>query len=171
MRKSVKRAVVIGTTLAVAGVAGAAWASWVANGDGTASAKAGTAQELTTNVVTTDATLYPGVTGDSKISINNPNSYPVKVTSITWTPSDGVQATPVDGKSCNNTGVYFGDFSNDNNVGSNGVLSNLDLEIGKGTSAEFVLPDSVHMINNSEDGCQGATFSIKVHVTGVSNAS
>jgi hypothetical protein len=27
------------------------------------------------------------------------------------------------------------------------------------------------MINNSEDGCQGATFSIKVHVSGVSNAS
>jgi hypothetical protein len=94
MRKSVKRAVVIGTTLAVAGVAGAAWASWVASGDGTASAQAGTASELTTNVVTTDATLFPGVTGDSTISINNPNPYPVKVTSIVWHPSDGVQATP-----------------------------------------------------------------------------
>jgi hypothetical protein len=170
MRKSVKRAVVIGTTLAVAGVASAAWASWLANGDGNAYASAGTAQELTTNGVTTDATLYPGVTGDSVISINNPNPYPVKVTSITWTPSDGVQATPVAGQNCNNTGVYFGDFSQ-NNIGSNGVLSGLDLEIAKGTSAQFTLAKSVHMINNSEDGCQGATFSIKVHVTGESNAS
>jgi hypothetical protein len=170
MRKSVKRAVVIGTTLAVAGVASAAWASWVANGNGTASAKAGTAQELTTNVVTTDATLYPGVTGNTTISINNPNPYPVKVTSIVWDPSDGVQATPVDGKTCGNTGVYFGDFSQ-NNIGTNGVLSGLDLEIGKGTSGQFTLPSSVHMIDNSEDGCQGATFSIKVHVSGVSNAS
>ncbi|MFI6076061.1 hypothetical protein ACIA5C_31380 [Actinoplanes sp. NPDC051343] len=170
MRKSVKRAVVIGTTLAVAGVAGAAWASWVAGGDGTASAQAGTASELTTNVVTTDATLFPGVTGDSTISINNPNPYPVKVTSIVWNPSDGVQATPVAGKTCGNTGVYFGDFSQ-NNIGTNGVLSGLDLEIAKGDSAQFTLPKTVHMINNSEDGCQGATFSIKVHVSGVSNAS
>jgi hypothetical protein len=122
-------------------------------------------------VVTTDATLYPGVTGDLKISINNPNPYPVTVTSITWNPSDGVQATPVDGKNRNNTGVYFGNFSNGNNIGSGGVLSGLDLQIGKGTSAEFVLPASVHMINNFEDGCQGATFSIKVYVSGASDAS
>jgi hypothetical protein len=122
-------------------------------------------------VVTTDATLYPGVTGDLKISINNPNPYPVTVTSITWNPSDGVQATPVDGKNCNNTGVYFGNFSNGNNIGSGGVLSSLDPQVGYGTSAEFVPPASVHMINNSEDGWQGATFSIKVHVSGTSNAS
>jgi hypothetical protein len=170
MRKSVKRAVVIGTTLAVTGVAGAAWASWLANGDGTASAQAGTAQELTTNVVTTGATLYPGVTGDSTISINNPNPYPVKVTSIVWDPSSGVQSTPVGGRTCGNTGVYFGDFST-SDIGSNGVLSGLDLEIGAGTSAQFTLPKSVHMIDNSEDGCQGATFSINVHVSGVSHAS
>jgi hypothetical protein len=170
MRKSVKRAVVIGTTLAVAGIASAAWADWLANGDGNAYASAGTAQVLTTNVVTTDATLYPGVTGDSTISINNPNPYPVKITRIEWNPSDGVQATPVAGSTCNNTGVYFGDFST-NNIGSGGVLTGLDLEVGKGTSAQFTLPKTVHMINGSEDGCQGATFSIKVHVTGASNAS
>ena len=170
MRKSVKRAVVIGTTLAVAGVASAAWASWLANGDGAAYAKAGTAQVLTTNVVTTDATLYPGVTGDSVISINNPSPYPVEITTVTWNPSDGVQATPVAGSTCNNTGVYFGDFSQ-NNIGSGGVLSNLHLDIDANSSAEFVLPKTVHMINNSEDGCQGATFSIKVHVTGESDAS
>jgi hypothetical protein len=171
MRKSVKRAIVIGTTLAVAGTATAAYAAWNATGTGNAYAQAGSAQELQITQATTGATLYPGATGDAFIQVKNPNSYPVEINTIAWTPSDGVQASHVAaGASCNNTGVYFGDFSK-STIGSNGVLSGLKLALGAGETKTFTLDQAVRMINNSEDGCQGATFSIPVKVTGASAAT
>jgi hypothetical protein len=171
MRKSVKRAVVIVSALAVTGVASAAWASWLANGSGNAYAEAGTAKELVIHEARTTATLYPGVTGDSSIKIENPNPYPVRIDTLKWTPSDGVQAAHVQpGSTCNNTGVYFGDFSA-GPVGTNGLLGGLELDLGAGETKTFTLPKSVRMINNSENGCQGAVFSIKVKATGESNAS
>lgn len=170
MRKSVKRAIVIGTTLAVAGTATAAYAAWNATGKGNAYAQAGSAQELQITQATTSATLYPGATGDAYIQVKNPNSYPVEISTIAWLPSDGVQATPVAGSTCNNTGVYFGDFSK-STIGSNGVLSGLKLGLGAGETKTFTLSQAVRMINNSEDGCQGATFSIPVKVTGASAAN
>ena len=168
MRKSVKRAVVIGTTLAVTGVATAAYAAWTANGEGNAVAQAGTAKKLVITEVKTDATLYPGATGDATITITNENSYPVLVDKIVWTPSAGVKAKGGIG-TCNNTGVYFGDFST-GPVGSNGVLSGLTLSVKSGETKTFKLADAVRMINNSENGCQGATFSIPVAVSGASAA-
>ncbi|WP_250028707.1 hypothetical protein [Paractinoplanes maris] len=170
MRKSVKRAIVLVSALAVTGVASAAWASWLANGSGNAYAEAGTAKELVISEARTTATLYPGATGDATIRIENPNAYPVRVDKIKWTPSDGVQAAHVKpGSTCNNTGVYFGDFSN-GPVGTDGLLSGLELDLAAGQITTFTLPHAVHMINNSEDGCQGAVFSIKVKATGTSNA-
>jgi hypothetical protein len=170
MRKSVKRVLTIVTAIAVTGGAVAAYAAWNATGSGNATAQAGTAQELQITQVSTAATLYPGATGDSTIRIENPNSYPVDVTKISWTPADGVAATPVAGSVCNNTGVYFGDFSM-NDRGSEGVLSGLSLSLGAHETKTFTLAKSVRMINNSENGCQGATFSIPVKVSGVSAAS
>jgi hypothetical protein len=170
MRKTVKRAVVVGTALALtAGGATAAWAAWNATGNGNAHAKAGTAVALETAQVSTGATLYPGVTGDSVIKVVNKNPYPVQLNTVTWAPSDGVQA---DIAACNNTGVYFGDFST-NTIGSNGVLNvaSRTLVVPAKGSAKFELPDSVRMINNSQDECQGASFSIKVALSGVSAAN
>ncbi|WP_250001460.1 hypothetical protein [Actinoplanes sp. M2I2] len=170
MRKSVKRAVVIVSALAVTGVASAAWASWLANGSGNAYAEAETAKALVISEASTTATLYPGATGDATIKIGNPNKYPVRVDTLQWTPADGVQVARVQpGSTCNNTGVYFGDFSA-GPIGTNGLLSGLELDLGAGETKTFTLPKAVHMINNSEDGCQGAVFSIKVKATGASNA-
>jgi hypothetical protein len=171
MRKSTKRAVVILSALAVTGAASAAWASWLANGEGNAYAKAETAKELVISEASTGATLYPGATGDSTIKIKNPNKYPVEVTKIVWNPADGAQAVSVlPGNVCGNTGIYFGDFSQ-NTIGTNGVLSGLSLKLDAGETNTFTLPKSVRMINNVEDGCQGAKFAIKVKVTGASDAS
>ena len=167
MRSTIKRAMAVGFAAVVTAGTVAAWAAWTADGNGNAYAEAGTAQELVTSAAQTTATLYPNVTGDSTIRITNPNPYAVEVNSLKWTPSDGVQATPLAGSVCGNTGVYFGDFSN-GPVGSNGLLSGLSLRVGAGDTTTFTLPDSVRMINNSENGCQGATFSIKVAIAGVS---
>jgi len=172
MRTSVKRVVVAGAVLAItAGAGTAAYAAWLATGKGHAYAQAGEAVELTTEKVDVLSTLYPGVTGDASITVNNENPYPVLLTSINWNPADGVQANPVKGRECGNTGVYFGDFSA-GPVGTNGVL---DVEaknfvVPAGKSATFDLADSVRMINNSENGCQGATFKIKVSLAGKSAA-
>ncbi|MBU2668581.1 hypothetical protein KOI35_34220 [Actinoplanes bogorensis] len=171
MRKSTKRAAVIVATLAVTGAASAAWASWLANGEGNAYAQADTAKELVITEAMTDATLYPGATGDSTIKIENPNKYPVEVTKVVWNQSDGAQAVSVQpGSHCNNTGIYFGDFSQ-NTIGSGGVLSGLSLKLAAGETKTFTLSKSIRMINNVEDGCQGAKFAIKVKVTGASDAS
>lgn len=170
MRKSVKRSIVVVTSIATSAIAVAAFGSWLANGSGSSYAEAGTAKQLVITEAYTDATLYPGATGDAYIKIENPNSYPVEVKNITWTPSDGVTASTVaTGSTCGNTGVYFGDFSN-GPIGTNGVLSGLKLDLAGGQTKTFKLDDAVHMINNSENGCQGAVFSIPVKVTGESNA-
>lgn len=169
MRNSTKRAVVIVSTLALTGVAGAAWADWLANGTGNAAAKAGEAQQLVVKTVESSTTLYPQTTGDATITITNPNGYGVAVNKVVWAPSDGVTATGGKG-SCNNTGVYFGDFST-GTAGSNGVLAGLHLFVKGGDTKTFTLPDAVRMINGSEDGCQGATFSIPVEVSGLSAES
>jgi hypothetical protein len=66
-----------------------------------------TAQALTTVDVsaTTPATLYPGATGNVKLSISNPNPYPVTVSS-----SGNGAITSDKGAACNiTTGVTHGD--------------------------------------------------------------
>jgi hypothetical protein len=165
MRKSVKRGIVAGVALGLIG-GSVAWGSWLSDGRGNAVAQAGTAKPVTTSIenVTVDSLLYPTLTADAKIKISNPNPYNVEVQKIKWTPSDGVTASRVAaGKTCGNTGVYFGDFTN-GPIGTDGLR--LDkLVIGAGQTREFTLPNAVHMINNSEDGCQGATFSVPVTVT------
>lgn len=154
MRKSVKHAAVIGTALAVTAGAGAAYAAWVASGTGEAKAKATTAQQLTTSPVTVEGVLYPGATGDAKLTINNPNSYPVTVTGIT---STGISATGGTG-TCAGTNVTFV-----NQTGKSIAVGALD-------KTDVTLTGAVSMIAGAEDGCQGATFTIAVSLSGVSAA-
>ena len=64
------------------------------------------AQALTTVDVsaTTSATLYPGATGDLELRIDNPNPYPVRVTSVS---GSGAIASDK-GAACDaSTGVVF----------------------------------------------------------------
>jgi hypothetical protein len=156
MRQSVKRAAVIGTALAVMTGGGVAYAAWVASGTGTATAKATTAQQLTTEVATASADLYPGATGDLRLTISNPNGYPVRVTrvapngDVTGSGGTGVCAVP---------DVTFTE------------QTGLTLDVPATGSASFTLADSVQMGNNSDDGCQGATFTVPVSMSGASNAS
>ncbi|BCJ44223.1 hypothetical protein GCM10010168_10360 [Actinoplanes ianthinogenes] len=155
MRKSVKNAVVVGAVLAVTTGAGAAYAAWSATGTGTAAAKATTAQALTTESVTVDGDLFPGADGDAKLTIHNPNSYPVKVTTVT---GSTVTVDSGHAASCAASNITFA-----NQTG-------LALTLAKGESKTFTLAKSVHMIADAEDGCQGATFTVAVSLSGVSNA-
>jgi hypothetical protein len=156
MRKSVKFAVVLSATVAIVGT-GVAFAAWNATGSGSAYTKATSAQALSTVDVSAQAAgqLYPGGTGDVIVKLHNPNPYPVLITSIAGngpiTASGGLGT-------CTTTGVTF-----TSQAGSWDVAANSD--------AQFTLTGAAHMSNASDDGCQGALFTIPVTLSGSSNPS
>jgi hypothetical protein len=146
--------VLVGVPLAGV-LATAAYAAWTTNGTGTASAKAGTATPLTTSAVAvTTGLLYPnGPAGDVKITINNPNPYPVLVTQI----ASGGTVTAAGGTgACTTTGVTF-------------TTQSGSFPVPATNSATFTLAGAASMSSASQDGCQNATFTIPVALTGASS--
>jgi hypothetical protein len=159
-RRVVKRKVAVLTIVASLLLVGLVYAAWTTNGSGSGYAKAGTAQSLTTVDVSasTVATLYPGVSGDVLIKLDNPNPYAVTVTAI----SGSGAITPDAGHgTCTTTGVTFTNQTGLTLVvpaksgGVDGVL-------------QTTLTGAASMSNASVNGCQGATFTIPVTLTGTS---
>jgi hypothetical protein len=153
-----KRHLITGlSTLLLFGVVGLVYAAWTTNGSGSGYAKAGTAQALTTVDISasTAATLYPGADGDVLIKINNPNPYPVRVTDVT---GNGTITADSGHATCVTTGVTFTDQHSQT------------LDVAAGSQTQNTLAGAAHMSNASDNGCQGATFTIPVSLTGTSNA-
>jgi hypothetical protein len=104
--KTAKRGAVLLTLLGVVMAGTIALAAWTAGGSGNGYSKATTAQVLTTvdASASTTAQLYPGGTGDMKLSVTNPNAYPVTITTVTGSGA----ITSDKGAACNaSTGVTF----------------------------------------------------------------
>jgi hypothetical protein len=161
MRKRViNRKLAVAVLVAVMAAVGLVYAAWTTNGTGNAYAKAGTSQAISTVDVSasTTATLYPGVTGDVLIKLDNPNPYPVTVTAIT---GNGTIAADAGHSGCTTTGVTFTNQSSLSLVipaksgGVDGVL-------------QSTLTGAAAMSNASLNACQGATFTIPVTLTGTS---
>ncbi len=163
-RRLDRRGKVILSVAAVAAVlvnAGAAWAYWMLNGEGTGVAVAGTAVELKLTGRSDDSKpLYPGGTTNLTVTVTNQNDFPIKITSV----SPGENAVTADPEhrsaGCRTTGV----------VVAQDVLP-VSWEVPKNTIGVFTVPDGVRMTNSSDSACQGATFTIPVRANGVSNAS
>ena len=173
MNRTTKRVAALGTaTIAVAG-AGIAFAAWTASGGGTGYAKAGTAQLLTTTDVSAGASadLYPGGTTGLRLSIHNPNSYSVAVTSVqpvldathfvvgtgglgTCTDAGATPAHP--------TGVSFLGWTSAADGGG------VPITAAPGDTV-VTLASKVSMTNSSDNNCQGATFAIPVSISGASS--
>jgi hypothetical protein len=149
-RRPARKALAVLVPAIVAATAGGvAYAYWNTTGSGSGSAHATTAVALTTSTATPTAQLYPGATGDAKVTINNPNPFGVTVTDIvgsTITSSGGIGT-------CSTTGVTFAD------------QHSLADAVGANSSATFTLTGAVSMTNASDTGCQGATFTIPVALT------
>jgi hypothetical protein len=153
--KHTRRGMVATALLLVALAGTVAFAAWTTNGTGNAYSRAGSAQALTTVDVsaTTPATLYPGVTGDVRLRIDNPNPYPVRVTTV----SGNGTITSDAGATCDaSTGVTF-----TNQTG-------LTLDVAAASQATFTLTGAAAMSNSSHTSCQGAVFTIPVALTGAS---
>jgi hypothetical protein len=152
-----KKLFVAGGVVAGLMASGIAWAAWTANGTGEGYTKATTAVALTTDDVsaTTVGQLYPGGSGDVKLTINNPNPYPVQVTSIT---GNGTIVADSGHAGCTTTGVSFANQTGTWNVAANGETA-------------VTLTGAASMSNASLNACQGATFTIPVALSGASNAA
>jgi len=153
-----KRAALLAVPVVLVAV-GIAIAAWNVTGNGTGYANAGTSSSLTLGdaSASTVADLYPGATGNVKIAVTNPNSFPVLITTVSQTASTSI--TSDKGASCNSsTGVTFT------------TQSGLSLALAASTTSTFTLTGAVAMSNASANACQGAVFSIPVDVTAVSNA-
>jgi hypothetical protein len=157
-----KRRLIFGAvTVMVLGIVSLGYAAWTSSGGGTGFAKAASAQNLTTGSGTTTATLYPGATGDLVVNVNNPNSYPIKITSVT---GNGTITADSSHSTCGQdashpTGVTYTD------------QTGLNVAIPASSSQQITLSGSVHMTNASDNSCQGATFSVPVSMAAASNAS
>jgi hypothetical protein len=155
----------VATTAALV-VACIAVAAWLTSGSGSGYAKAGTAQALSTldASASTSATLYPGASGDVTLKVSNPNPFPVRVSGVSLNGTNADIAADAGHASCSPTGVSFT---------SPGSVS-LDVPAksgGTNGSATATLSGAVSMSNASADGCQGATFTIPVTLSGASNTS
>jgi hypothetical protein len=141
--------------------AGAAWAYWSLHGDGDAVAVAGSAIELKLQGRSDDSKpLYPGGTTNLTVTVTNQNNFPVKITSLS--PGPGSVAADPDHRNggCRTTGVVVAE-----------EVITVAWEVPKNAIGVFTVPDGVKMTNSSDSACQGATFTIPVRATGVSNAT
>jgi len=140
-------------------VTGVVVAAWSTSGSGNGYAKAASASSLGIGnaSASTSADLYPGGASAVKVSVTNPNSFPVRITSVAKHAVSSI--TSDKGPACNAaTGVTFTD------------QTGLTLDLAAGATSTFTLSGAVSMSNASDDSCQGAVFTIPVDVTAISNA-
>ncbi len=140
------------SVLSIVVAAAVTFGSWSLSGNGNAYTKAVTPANLTLNdaSASTVAQLYPGGSGDVKVSVTNPNAFGVTITTVT-----GIGTITSDkGAACDaSTGVTYTN------------QSGLSLSLAAGASQIFTLTGAAAMSNASVDACKGAIFTIPVSVS------
>lgn len=141
---------------------GTSYAFWAAAGSGNGAAAAGSAVPLTTVATTASATslLYPGgPAADIRLTVRNPNTYPVTISSVT---ANGAVTANGGIGTCATTGVAL--------VSPTGGLPFTVPAKAAGTdgSITVTLTGAAQMSNASENGCQQASFTIPVSLSGAS---
>ena len=158
--RAINRKLAVAVIAAVCACVGLVYAQWTTNGSGNAYAKAGTAQALSTVDVSasTSATLYPGVSGDVLIKLDNPNPYTVTVTGIS---GNGTITADAGHSGCTTTGVTF--------TNQTGLTLTVPAKSGGVDGVlQTTLTGAASMSNASLNACQGATFTIPVSISGSS---
>ena len=149
-----KRMAVLGGVLLVFVGAGIAFAAYLSTATGSGTASAATAVNATITPGANGTSLYPGGSGTFTVTINNPNSYPVKVTSISAGSSN---ATATNGSCAAGT------------VTSDALASPPSTIIAAGGTGTYTLTS--RMIANPDNSCQGQTFTLPLTAQQASAAS
>lgn len=127
---------------------GVALAQWSAVGVGGGGVVAGSPVDVTVVGGSATADLHPGSSGDLAVELDNPNDYAVRFTSV----AGGSVSPSV--PSCPSGAVAL-------------MAGPVDVVVPAGADDHpAVLDDVVRMDRSAPDGCQGATFSIEVSLTG-----
>jgi len=134
-------------------------ASWSTSTSGNGYSKAATATALTLSDASASTTgdLYPGGTGDLKVKVANPNSFPVRITAVSLT-SGGTITSNVG--ACNTAG-HGVTLTNQSGL-------TIDLAANAVATVETIA-SAVNMSTSSDNSCQGAIFTIPVDVTAASH--
>jgi len=134
-------------------------ASWSTSTSGNGYSKAATATALTLSDASASTTgdLYPGGTGDLKVKVANPNSFPVRITAVSLT-SGGTITSNVG--ACNTAG-HGVTLTNQSGL-------TIDLAANAVATVETIA-GAVNMSTSSDNSCQGAIFTIPVDVTAASH--
>ncbi len=149
MRKITKRSAAITVAAVVAvGATGAAWAAWSITGTGSASAKAGTVVPLKVVGEPVVAELVPGSKSDVNVKVKNTNKFPVTITSISY---EKFTSSPE--SKC---------ASNIQQVKGAELPKNLDL--APDTEKTFTYAQSLQLIDDPDNVCQGQAFGFSVVV-------
>ena len=130
-------------------------ATWLVDGTGPGTAKAASVVPLTVTAGTPTASLYPGATADLAARVSNPNPFAVMLTRATF---GAVSVTPVDGRTCTAADVA---------VSGPVTLSGVTLPADS-VGIDVTVPGALTMLSTAADGCQDATFTVQVTLTGAS---
>ncbi len=158
-----KRASVIALFLAVVIAGGVAAAAWLVSGTGSATSQAASAVSLTVSAGTPTPSLYPKpaagygspMVGAVYATVTNPNPFPVQLTNATF---GAVASTPLAGKTCAASNV----------VAPAPVTLATPVTVPANGNAAVTVPGALEMVSTADNGCQGATFTVQVTLTGAS---
>ena len=146
-RRIARRGLVVLSVTATMAISGVAFASWTLSGNGTGTAGATNALDLTDIIISVDDPLYPGATSDATITVTNPNPFPVSITAVDFTGSVAVTGDP---SGCTVFDDHAVTFAN---------ASSLSLFVdANAEDAEVTLPSAVTMGSTAADACQDRTF-------------
>ncbi|WP_448642048.1 hypothetical protein [Geodermatophilus sp. URMC 63] len=155
--------VVLAATVFLLG-AGVSTASWLAVGTGDGAARAATVQNLGVSAAVPTATLYPkpsggyGSTtaGTVVATVSNPNVFAVDLTTASL---GTVTVVPLAGRTCAAGSVVPSQSS---------VVLSPAVRVPAGSGGvQVTVPGALEMLANADDGCQGASFSVALTVSGV----
>lgn len=150
MRKISKRSAVVLGAAGVVVVAGVAYAAWSSTGTGTGSVSSTTSTNSVITPAGSGSVLYPGGGTDFTVTIDNPNAYPVVVTSISAGASNAVN------------GCAAGTVTSAVPTSTTGT-------IGAHSSGTYTLHATMNI--DAADACKSQIFVLPLTATLASNAS
>jgi hypothetical protein len=158
-----KRLLAVAVALLAFTTCGISVASWLSTGSGPGAAQAAVPAELKVEPGSPKTTLYPEPEGGYistdagavYVLVTNPNPYPVQVTTALF---GEVRTAALEGQKCRDGFVTP--------VTTKEVLVDAPPIPANAEAVPLSIPGALRMAPDAEDGCQGASFTVEVTLTG-----